>query len=376
MPREVKSAVDYRREFVLLATQDGANVRELCRRYQFAPATGYKWIQRYREGGLAALEDRSRRPHASPARTDAAIEAQALAVRDAHPTWGGRKIHHWLRQHGLPHPPAPSTITAMLHRHDRVATDPPPPRPFIRFEHVAPNDLWQLDYMGHRPLGTGRVHPLTVLDDHSRFGLVLAACVREQEQIVRMHLTTTFQRYGLPLAILCDNGPPWGTSGAGGLTALEAWWMRLGIRVIHGRPCHPQTQGKLERWHRTIGADVFGVRPIPDLAAAQAVFDGFRDTYNTERPHQELDWAVPTQRYQPSPRPFPDSLPAPVFADDDSVHRVRQKGEITFRGQRVFISGGLGGELVGVRPTTTDGVFVVRFCQQAVATIDLRQPST
>lgn len=375
MPLEVKTAVDYRHEFVLLASQEGANVRELCRRYRFAPATGYKWLRRYREGGMAALEDRSRRPATSPARTAVAVETRVLAVRDAHPTWGGRKIHHWLERHGVATVPAPTTITAILHRAERVTMDPPPPRPVQRFVRDQPNELWQLDFMGHRHLRTGRVHPLSVLDDHSRFGLVLAACADERRATVQAHLTACFQRYGLPDALLCDNGPPWGTSGAGGVTALEAWWMRLGIRIRHGRVRHPQTQGKLERWHRTIGADVFGLRGLATLAAAQAAFDRFRHDYNTERPHEHLAWAVPASHYQPSPRPFPTRLPELVYDDADVVCWVRQKGEITFQGHRVFISQGLGGELVGVRPTTTDGVFVVRFAQQPVTTIDLRRHS-
>lgn len=374
MPPKVQTAVDYRREFVVLATQPGANIRALCRHYQYAPATAYKWIRRYREGGLDALTDRSRRPHTSPARTDPALEARIVAQRDAE-GWGGRTLHHWLRNAGVVDPPAPSTITAILHRHDRITADPPPPRPFVRFERPSPNDLWQLDFMGHRPLVARRVHPLTLLDDHSRFGLLLAACANEQEQTVWPLLTAAFTRYGLPLAVLCDNGPPWGTSGGIGLTALEAWLIRLGIEVIHGRPRHPQTQGKLERWHRTIKRRVFGATLLPDLPMAQTAFDRFREEYNTERPHLALAGAVPISRYQPSPRALPDPLPAIVYDENATVVRVRQKGEISFQRRQVFISGGLAGQMVGVEPTTTDGVFVVRYCQQQVATIDLRQPS-
>ncbi len=297
-----------------------------------------------------------------------------MAQRDAE-GWGGRTLHHWLRAQGVAAPPAPSTITAILHRHARIASDPPPARPFRRFEHPSPNDLWQLDFMGHRPLVTGRVHPLTLLDDHSRFGLVLAACANEQQGTVQTHLTAAFARYGLPLAVLCDNGPPWGTSGEPGLTALEAWLIRLGIHVIHGRPAHPQTQGKLERWHRTIGSHVFGAMLLPDLAAAQTAFDRFRDGYNTARPHLGLDGAVPASRYQPSPRPLPAVLPEIVYDDDAVVVRVCSKGDVTFQRRRLFLSEGLAGQPVGIEPTTTDGVFVVRSCQQQVATIDLRQPS-
>lgn len=372
MPLEVKSAVDYRREFVLLATQEGANVRELCRRYQFSPRTGYKWLRRYRDGGEAALTDRSRRPTTSPQRTDAAIERAVIAQRDAQPTWGGRKLHVWLGQHGMETPPAPSTMTNILHRYARIDPETSAQGPFCHFEHPAPNDLWQMDFMGHQPLEQGRVHPLTLLDDHSRFGIALLASATERRDPVQMHLTTCFRRYGLPRAILADNGPPWGVSGGVGLTGLDAWLIRLGIRVIHGRPQHPQTQGKVERWHRTIGHDVFRAAPMADLNAAQQAFDRFRTTYNTERPHQALDMAVPASRYRSSPRPFPTRLPEIVYSDDDLVRIVRSKGEVMVHGHRVFVSEGLAGLPVGIRPTTTDGIFTVRYCQQEILTMDLR----
>lgn len=372
MPLEVKSAVDYRCAFVLLATQEGANVRELCRRYQFSPRTGYKWIRRYRSGGEGALTDRSRRPKTSPRRTESAIEQAVIAQRDAQPTWGGRKLRVWLGQQGMDALPAPSTVTNILHRSGRIDPERPAPGPFCRFEHPIPNALWQMDFMGHRPLAQGRVHPLTILDDHSRFGISLLACATEQRGPVQAQLIRCFERYGLPRAILADNGPPWGVSGGPGLTGLEAWLIRLGITVSHGRPYHPQTQGKIERWHRTIGADVFGAAPLPDLGAAQRAFDRFRTTYNTDRPHQALAMAVPTSRYQCSPRSYPTSLPEIVYSDDDQVRIVRRKGEVMFQGTRFFISEGLAGLPVGIRPTTTDGVFTVRYCHQAILTIDLR----
>ena len=375
MPPEVKSAVDYRREFVMLAIQEGANIRELCRRFQFSSRTGYKWLRRYREGGLAALEDTSRRPHTSPSQLDPALAQRILELRDAHPTWGGRKLYYALEQQGVRSLPAISTITRLLHRTGRIDPNRPVQGPFVRFEHPAANDLWQLDFMGHHPLAAGRVHPLTVLDDHSRFSLTLVACADQRRATVEQHLTACFRRYGLPWAILTDNGPPWGTSRGTGLTELEAWLIRLGIRVVHGRAGHPQTQGKIERFHRTIGQDVFGPRPFATLAVAQAAFDQFRRGYNTERPHQALGDKAPATRYEASPRTFPETLPEIVYGDDDTVHVVRSKGEIRVGGRNVFISQGLAGLPVGMRPTTTEGVIQVRFCQQEVARLDLREPT-
>jgi hypothetical protein len=175
----------------------------------------------------------------------------------------------------------------------------------------------------------------------------------------------------LPQAILCDNGSPWGAAGLGGITRLEAWLLRLGIEPWHGRPAHPQTRGKVERLHGTIAADVFAHRPLPTVAACQPAFDRFRHSYNHDRPHEALDYAVPASRYTASPRPFPPALPEIAYGPDDQVRLVRSQGAIGFRNRSWFVSRGLIGLPVAVRPTTTDGVFRVVYCRREVATIDL-----
>jgi transposase InsO family protein len=238
MPWQERTVMSERQEFVVFARQEGANIAALCRHFGISRKTGYKWLSRAAHGEPVA--DRSRRPQTSPGRLSPEVEAAVLALRVEHPAWGGRKLRHALARQGMVQPPAPSTITAILRRHGLLAADPPP-RDFIRFAHAAPNDLWQLDFMGHRPLDQGRVHPLTLLDDHSRFALTVTACADEQQTTVQDHLTTVFRRYGLPRRLLSDNGSPWGSAGRGGLTALEAWLWRLGIDVRHGRAYHPQT---------------------------------------------------------------------------------------------------------------------------------------
>jgi transposase InsO family protein len=234
--------------------------------------------------------------------------------------------------------------------------------------------LWQLDFMGHRALDAGRVHPLTLVDDHSRFALRVAACANEQHGTVQEQLTAVFRHYGVPRIILSDNGSPWAPAGEEGLTRLEAWWLRLGIEPWHGGPYQPQTQGKVERFHGTIAAEVFAQRQFPDLATAQTAFEAFRTSYNHARPHEALDYAVPAERYQPSPRPFPETLPELTYGPDDAVRIVTVHGSIQWRGRRVFVSRGVVGQPVGVRPTAEDGVWHVYFCQRHVATIDQRRP--
>jgi len=366
---------EQRVEFVRFAQGEDANVAAECRRTGISRKTGYKWLARAATGA-ADWTDRARRPPTSPRQTPAEGEAQIVALRQAHPRWGGRKLPHWLVQHGVADVPAPSTITDILRRHGQLTADPAAPRRLQRFEHPEPNAVWQLDFMGHRPLATGqRVHPLTLLADHSRFARGLFACPHERQDLVHAHLTTCLQRDGWPQAILTDNGPPWGTSGMGGLTALEAWLLRLGIEVWHGRVDHPQPQGKGERLHGTSAGEVFGQRRFPDRAASQTAFDAFRHTDNHDRPHQALAYAVPVSRYQPSPRAFPARLPEIVYGPDDQVRLVRSQGSIRFHNRSSFVSRGLIGLPVAVRPTTTDGVFQVISCQREVATIDLTNPS-
>jgi transposase InsO family protein len=300
MPWQEVSAMSLRAEFVVLAMQDGANVRALCRRFQISPPTAYKWLARCARDGPAGLADRSRRPHRSPTRTAPEVEALVIALRDAHPAWGGRKLAARLADHPLG-VPQPSTVTDILRRHGRIEPAERVQHAWRRYERNAPNQLWQMDFKGHVPLAQrhGRVHPLTVLDDHSRFAIGLDACADERGATVEARLRDVFRRYGLPDQMLMDNGGAWGTSplASHAYTPLSVWLVRLGIRVSHGRPYHPQTQGKDERFHRTLKAEVLQGPPFDSLARAQQAFDAWRDVYNLERPHEACGLAPPISRY-------------------------------------------------------------------------------
>lgn len=369
---QVRSTVELRHEFVLLADQEGANMTQLCQRFGISRPTGYLWLERYRRDGMAGLEERPRTPQHSPTRTPPAVETAVLAVREAHPTWGGRKIRAVLERQGLSPLPSASTITAILRRHDRL--DPAESvkhRSYQRFEAGAPNDLWQLDFKGHLALEEGRVHPLTILDDHSRFLLGLGACGDEQGETVQLQLQRCFVRYGLPRCILSDNGPPWGAMGQGGWSGLEVWLWQLGIEVWHGRPAHPQTQGKVERVHRTLKAEVFGGAPYRDLATCQQACDAWRQLYNTERPHEALGMAVPAARYQPSPRCFPRELPVVVYGPEDVVRTVKPSGYLAYQGHRYWLSKGLRGHQVALRRTADPQVMAVYFGTHHLQDVDL-----
>jgi transposase InsO family protein len=375
MPWNEKLTMSLREEFVALAGQEGSNLSVLCMRYGVSRKTGYKWLARAASAQSAGLADRPRRPHHSPRRTGEATEATILALRDAHPAWGGRKLRRRLQDLGTRLVPAASTITAILKRHGRIDVDEAARhRPWQRFEHAAPNHLWQMDFKGHFALTSGqRCQPLTVLDDHSRFNLILAACADQQRETVQARLTGTFRRYGLPVRMTMDNGAPWGSDTEDRLTQLTVWLMRLGIQVSHSRPHHPQTQGKDERFHRTLNRELLQQGGLRDLDHAQARFDDWRRVYNLERPHQAIAMATPATRYQTSVRPFPETLPAIEYRPDDLVRKVQQNGVISFKGASFKIGKALIGQPIALRPSAHDGVYNVYFCEHHTRTIDLRK---
>ena len=371
MPWREVSVMDQRREFVVLAGQDDVNRQALCRRYGISRPTGYKWLERAKAGD-AELADRSRRPHHSPQRSDAAVEAQVLTVRDAHPAWGARKIAHCLERDGVT-PPAPSTVHQILRRNGRIM---PPPgdhlHPLGRFEKPAPNQLWQMDFKGRMPLANGAAsHPLTVIDDHSRFSLCIGACADEQSTTVRQHLTSTFRRYGLPDALFVDNGSPWGDSGGSRWTALRIWLLRLEVNLIYARPYHPQSRGKNERFLRTMKAEVFALRSFRDLPDLQRAFDAWRTVYNLQRPHEALDMDVPASRYRPSARSMPDKLAEVEYADGEIVRRVSVDPHISFKGRRWRVPKAFRGERLAIRPKDRDGHYGIFFGSRQIGEIDL-----
>ena len=375
MPWQEVSMMDRRREFVMFASREGTNVSALCRRYGISRQTGYKWLGRS-ACGEADFSDRPRRPLRQPKRTPAPLEAAVLAVRDAHPAWGARKIAWRLTQEGIT-PPAVSTVHAILRRHGRIEAGPSPQRPLRRFEKPAPNLLWQMDFKGRTRIAGGEAgdswcHPLTMIDDHSRYALCLEACANERTGTVKPLLERTFRRYGLPGALYLDNGSPWGGGVPGQWTPLGVWLLKLGIEVIHSRPYHPQGRGKNERFHRTLKAEVLALNCFRDLGQMQESFDAWRDIYNLQRPHEGLEMAVPASRYRPSPRAMPEALSELEYGPADIVRRVgTTKAYVSFRGKAWKVPQAFRGERVAIRPRSTDGHYGIFFGANRIATIDL-----
>jgi transposase InsO family protein len=373
MPWLQVTLMSQRKEFVKLAMVDGANLARLCQGFNISRKTGYKWLNRFLGEGEAGLQDRGRRPRASPWVTPPAMEEAVLRVREAHPAWGGRKIRARLQAQGWVTVPTASTITAILRRHGCI--DPAASlkhRAWQRFEAAAPNDLWQMDFKGHFAAAQGRCHPLTVLDDHSRYALGLEACDNEQTGTVKERLRRIFRRYGLPQKMLMDNGSPWGSDWAHPYTPLTVWLLKLGVQVGHSGPYHPQTLGKDERFHRTLGAELLKYCQGLDLTKCQQRFNDWRLIYNLERPHEALGLAVPASRYRVSPRSFPETMPPVEYGPTDVVRKVQADGSISYRQQELRVGKAFRGELVALRPTSSDGVWEVVFCSQRITKIDLK----
>ena len=370
MPWTTRDAMSLKEEFVALARQPGSNKRELCRRFGISPQTAYKWLDRYKAHGQPGLQEKSRRPATSPKLTQAAMEAQVVALRQAHPAWGGRTISSLLEKRI-----APSTVTNVLHRHGLIQPSQREQSATLRFEHDAPNDLWQMDFKGHFALQQGRCHPLTLLDDHSRFSLAIEACDNERGATVKERMIEVFQRYGLPARINVDNGPPWGSPrNPGEVTELSIWLIRLGIRISFSRPRHPQTNGKIERFHRSLKAEVLDGRHFSTLMDAQSAFDRWREVYNLQRPHQALGYKVPMDRYRSSPWAYPQQLPEFEYGPDDVLAKVYDS-RFRFQKRYFSIAKGLLGQHIAIRPNAeSDGLFDIYFCHHFLRTFDVNTP--
>lgn len=342
MPWSTNTVSELRTAFVHAVRTAGRPVTQAAKDFNISRKTAYKWLARF--DAQQPLADQSRRPARSPARTPDDLEAAVLAVRDRF-GWGPRKIVAYLHNHNQPTPPV-RTAAAILRRHQRIAHEPAPEVADQRFERSAPNQLWQVDFKGYVEVGRKKVYPLTVLDDHSRFLLALRCGPDQTMARAWKVLWETFGEYGLPEAVLCDNA--FGSPGPG-VSWFEARLMRLGIAAIHGRPYHPQTQGKVERLHGTLEAEVFPRLPRADHQLFQAGLDRWRnEVYNAVRPHESLGELPPVCRWHKSPRTRPQQLPDVEYPSGSVLRRVSSGGEIRWRSAKLLAGHGLIGERVRV----------------------------
>lgn len=377
MPFAKKTVMEQRSEFVQMAIRPHANVSQLCKRYGISRKVGYKWLNRYRAGGQKALQDQDKRPHTSPGQTEKGVEDRILTLRKKNPEWGARKLKIILERDSSLLVPSASTIGLILKRNGLIKEERSIQQtPMQRFEYDNPNELWQMDFKGgFKLLDNANCHPLTITDDHSRFNLCLAACTNQQSLTVRERLIAVFRKYGLPDRILTDNGTPWGTTGNSTIdgdysfSALEVWLLRLSVNVIHGRPYHPQTQGKEERFHRTLKTELLQYEQFRNIEHCQQRFDRWRDKYNLERPHQAIGFKTPAQKYAHSLKTFPEVLPQINYLTSDATRKVDSFGFISFKGCALKAGKGFVGQWVALRETNTENLYELYFCNQKIKDI-------
>jgi transposase InsO family protein len=351
------------------------SVSELCRRYGICRDTFYEWRERKAGGDPEWFKDRSHAPLNCSHRTAEKIAEKVIAARQRFPFLGPRKLLAVLERKAPEIAwPAASTMGGILKRAGLVDAIKRRRRPLDQQRPCTPatsaNDEWAADFKGwFRTRDHQRIDPLAITDGHSRFLIELRITAPTIEG-VRPCFTQAFREYGLPLAIRCDNGSPFGSRGAGGLTKLSAWWIRLGIEPHFIHPASPQENGRHERMHRTLKGQT-SKPPAENAFEQQARFDAFRRHYNEERPHEALGQRPPAESYTPSLRALPHRLDDPWYDADHQVRRIRSSGEIMWKGELVFISEALIGELVGIAELET-GDQVVRFCDLDIGLIDRR----
>jgi transposase InsO family protein len=353
---------ELRLEVLLEAEQSGESVAEVCRRYRISRETYYRYRRRYLAAGMEGLEDQSRRPKDSPARIDVELEAEICGMRRDHPRWGARRIHTELVRAGRS-APAVSTIHQALRRNHLVADQPPRrPKALLRFEREIANDLWQIDATEVRLADQHKAYVLDVIDDHSRYLLAAVAADGPTGEAAWDCFEEAASRYGLPRQVLSDNGLCFTGRLHGVTVEFERALADLDVEFIHAAAYHPQTLGKLERFHRTLKEWLADEGPACDLSHLQELLDGLRFHYNRERPHQAIGNLTPAQRYRPA---VPvangramsvgfDQHGEPIYPPKSTVRSVSEAGKLTFANKQIQVGRRWAG--TRVRVVAADGL--------------------
>lgn len=356
---------EQRVRFVVAASRQEKPLRALCGEFGISRPTGYLWLRRYREQGLAGMAEQSRRPHASPRRTATELEQGVVAVRQRYPDWGARKLRVVLGKQGVELPAG--TIHRILLRHNLVREEDRRQSATKRFERVAPNELWQMDFKS--PLGYDtHVGPLSLLDDCSRYLVTLAETKTTRAGLVREQLVDAFQRCGVPGTMLMDHGTPWwNVKSAGGMTWLGVWLMRQGIRLYWSGFRHPQTQGKVERFHGSLERTM-RLRGLPSQKR-QAWLDAYRQEYNEVRPHEALGMRTPATVWRKSERAYNPNPAKWEYGPGAEVRKIGKHGHLYVDGQRWNLSLALAEQWVEL--VRIEQRVLVYFCRTVVHELDL-----
>jgi transposase InsO family protein len=334
---------EQRMEFVIAVSRRQATKTKLCQEFGISRPTGDRWLKRYSAEGIEGIKELSRRPHSSPRRTETKVEEQVVQLRQGRPDWGARKLQHLLRQQEIQLPA--TTIHRILERYDLIRDCDRRVRAVQRFEREQPNQLWQMDFKG--PKGWDEpVGPLSVLDDHSRYALALDSTGSTQAEGVQTVLERVFREHGVPEQMLMDHGTPWFNAQAHqGWTRLTVWLMDQDIRLYFSGIRHPQTQGKVERFHRTLTQALLR-RGTPEESHRQVWLDDFRHEYNCVRPHEALQMRTPRQIWHKSPRAYQQSPCYGQYPAGSDIRELDKGGQLRFGNRRYAISKALAGRPV------------------------------
>lgn len=349
-------------------------MKELSEHFGVSRKTGYKWVNRYREDDLESLANRSRAPHSCPHKTAIEIESEIIRVKRKHRRWGPKKIIDEL-QRTQPEKSWPAVSTAgnildragLVRKQKRRRRWRHPRPPLLKADR--PNELMTVDFKGEfRLRDTSICYPLTIQDRFSRYVLACQGLPSPRLEDVRIVMERLFRDVGLPERIRTDNGPPFASQGMSGLTRLNVWWMRLGIRHERIDKGCPYQNGAHERMHQDLKAETTRP-PAQTLSRQQVVFDEFVREYNTVRPHEGIRQKRPGDLWVPSDRLYPRRLDDPEYPGYFEVRRVRHNGDIKFKGGRCFISLALVGQLIGLEPVD-DGVWSLIFHKTLLGRVD------
>lgn len=370
-----------REDFVLRAIAPGANHSALCEEYGVSRKTGYKWLERYNERGLAGLEDMSRRPKESPLALDGDVVAAVVLMRQHHPKWGARKLMAALRRELGDQTPSERSINRVLVRTGFLQPGRQRRVPARRKEPAKPpgtvasrpNDLWTVDFKGWwLSMDNKRCEPLTIRDAYSRYLFTVRLMPKTTTEEVQAVFEEVFRKYGLPKAILTDNGPPFVASqGELGLTRLSVWWTTLGVEHIRTRPGKPSDNGGHERMHRDIAAELQSFA-APTRHKQQEACDRWMHDFNYHRPHEAIGMQTPAELYRRSDVEY---LPLPtefVYPAHFAVRRINKRGSLSYKNKYGFLSWALNGQVVGLEEVE-DWIFDVWLRHTRIGTMNFNE---
>jgi len=365
---KASDVMEERIKFIVRAHQEGTNISALCREFGVSRPTGYRWLKRFQEvGSLSGVGELSRQPHHVPGRTSSELEERVILLRIQY-NWGAKKLRVLLLREGIDLKVA--TINRIIKRNGLI--DPRDShRPALkRFERESPNELWQMDFKGDYKLSQGRCYPLSVIDDHSRYLLGLFALNSQQGTPVYRCLIKAFEKYGVPDAMLMDHGIPWwAPSNPSGLTWLTVSLLKQGIKLLFSGVRHPQTQGKVERFHRTLNERVRHYGRPESMAGWKDLLDYVCNEYNHIRPHESLDMGTPAQRHSPSSKAYNPNPPEWEYPSGAIVKRLNPQGCMDYKRRRCFVCEALAGENVQIEEI--ENKLLVSFRHMYIREIDM-----